>query len=246
MAHWCIALSAASDYRPAFQLLRDPATPAAAAAPAPARPSADATVARSTNGAAIDPQVRAREAIAKAMALRDKVTPRERLYIEAQAARRAPGRKDAADAAYIAGLRKLVAAYPGRSRSEVDARPRASTTASTRSTKEPREHTMEAIALLEEVVAKDDGAVRRASLPDSRLRRQQDAGEGVARERSATPGCVTNIPHAAAHAGTHLRAERQDPGSDLGVLGRRGQRAEVDRVRLALPDRPLTATTSTS
>ena len=24
MAHWCIALSAASDYRPAFQLLRDP------------------------------------------------------------------------------------------------------------------------------------------------------------------------------------------------------------------------------
>src|SRR5437667_9030985 len=26
MAHWCIALSAASDYRPAFQLLRDPST----------------------------------------------------------------------------------------------------------------------------------------------------------------------------------------------------------------------------
>ena len=43
------------------------------------------------------------------MALRDTVTPRERLYIEAQAARRAPGPKDAADAAYIAGLRKLVA-----------------------------------------------------------------------------------------------------------------------------------------
>jgi hypothetical protein len=26
MAHWCIALSAAGDYRPAFQLLRDPAS----------------------------------------------------------------------------------------------------------------------------------------------------------------------------------------------------------------------------
>src|SRR4030095_7175636 len=26
MAYWCIALSAASDYRPAFQLLRDPAS----------------------------------------------------------------------------------------------------------------------------------------------------------------------------------------------------------------------------
>ena len=86
----------------------------ASRAPTPSRAS--------TSGAAIDPQIRAREAIAKAMALRDKVTPRERLYIEAQAARRAPGPKEAADAAYIAALRKLVAAYPGRSRSEVDAR----------------------------------------------------------------------------------------------------------------------------
>ncbi len=56
--------------------------------------------------------IRAREAIDKAMALRDKVTPRERLYIESQAARRAPGPKDAADAAYIAVLRKLVAEFP--------------------------------------------------------------------------------------------------------------------------------------
>src|SRR3954471_13504584 len=109
MAHWCIALSAASDYRPAFQLLREPngGRPGAAA-----EASADATVPRSTTGAALDPQIRAREAIQKAMALRDKVTPRERLYIEAQAARRAKGAKDAADAAYIATLRKLVAEYP--------------------------------------------------------------------------------------------------------------------------------------
>src|SRR5258708_39516195 len=111
MAYWCIALSAASDYRPAFQLLRDPASGGSRGGQAPAEPNVDA-VARSTSGAALDPQIRAREAIAKAMTLRDKVTPRERLYIEALAARRAPGPKDAADAAYIAGLRKLVAAYP--------------------------------------------------------------------------------------------------------------------------------------
>ena len=81
----------------------------------PRRGAGDASgdaVQRTTNGAAVNPQVRAREAIAKAMALRDKVTERERLYIESQAARRAPGNKDDADAAYIAGLRKLVAAYP--------------------------------------------------------------------------------------------------------------------------------------
>src|SRR5205814_7063066 len=81
MAYWCIALSAASDFRPAFQLLREPGNGGARNAP-PAEASADATVARSTTGAAVDPQIRAREAIARAMALRDTVTPRERLYIE--------------------------------------------------------------------------------------------------------------------------------------------------------------------
>src|SRR3954453_10845925 len=148
MAYWCIALSAASDYRPAFQLLREPGNSGARNAP-PAEASADATVARSTTGAAIDPQIRAREAIAKAMALRDSVTPRERLYIESQAARRAPGNRDAADAAYIAGLRKLVAAYPDDLEAKsmlglaIDNGFEAAST-------QPREHTMEAISLLEE------------------------------------------------------------------------------------------------
>src|SRR3954468_2594009 len=55
MAYWCIALSAASDYRPAFQLLRDPNGGADGGRRAQAtEASADATVARSTTGAAID------------------------------------------------------------------------------------------------------------------------------------------------------------------------------------------------
>ena len=149
MAHWCIALSAAGDYRPAFQLLRDPASGGARGAAPQASPDA---VTRTTNGAAVDPQIRAREAIAKAMALRDTVTPRERLYIEAQAARRAPGNKEAADAAYIAGLRKLVAAYPD----DLDAKSMlglAIDNGFESASKEPRAHTLEAIALLEAVVA---------------------------------------------------------------------------------------------
>ena len=225
-------------------MLRDPNNGGGARGAAAAEPSADATVARSTTGAAIDPQIRAREAIAKAMALRDKVTPRERLYIEAQAARRAPGNKDAADAAYIAGLRKLVAAYPD----DLEAKSMlglAIDNGFEPASKEPREHTMEAIALLEEVVAKDDGAVRRASLPDSRLRRQQDAREGVARE-PALRGPGHQHPARAAHARPHLRAERQDPGSDLRVLGRGGQRAEMDRSPTRCIRPATTATTSTS
>jgi tetratricopeptide (TPR) repeat protein len=202
MAHWCIALSAASDYRPAFQLLRDPSNGGRQASAA--EPSADATVPRSTTGAAIDPQVRAREAIAKAMALRDKVTPRERLYIEAQAARRATGSKDVADAAYIATLEKLVAQYPD----DLEAKSMlglAIDNGFDPVTKEPRARTMEAIKLLEEVVAKDDGqfgahhylihAYEGSKMPEKAWH---------ANQRYA--GLVVNIPHAL-HMPGHIYAQ---------------------------------------
>src|SRR3954452_18503349 len=202
MAYWCIALSAASDYRPAFQLIRDPASVGGRAAAA--EPSGDATIPRSTTGAAIDPQVRAREAIAKAMALRDTVTPRERLYIEAQAARRATGPREPADAAYIAGMRKLVAAYPD----DLEAKSMLGLGIDNgfeSATKEPREHTLEAIALLEEVVAKDDGqfgahhylihAYEGSTTPEKAWH---------ANQRYA--GLVTNIPHAL-HMPGHIYAQ---------------------------------------
>jgi tetratricopeptide (TPR) repeat protein len=205
MAYWCIALSAASDYRPAFQLLRDPTNGGGGGGrAAAAEASADATIPRSTTGAAIDPQVRAREAIAKAMALRDKVTPRERLYIEAQAARRATGPREPADAAYIAGMRKLVAAYPD----DLEAKSMlglAIDDGFTPADKQPREHTLEAIALLEEVVAKDDGqfgahhylihAYEGSKTPEKAWH---------ANQRYA--GLVTNIPHAL-HMPGHIYAQ---------------------------------------
>ena len=204
MAYWCIALSAASDYRPAFQLLRDPTNGGGArnAAAAP-EPSADAVV-RSTNGAALDPQVRAREAIAKAMALRDTMTPRERLYIEAQAARRATGPRETADAAYIAGMRTLVAEFPA----DLEAKSMlglAIDDGFESASKEPRAHTLEAISLLEEVVAKDDGqfgahhylihAYEGSKTPEKAWH---------ANQRYA--GLVTNIPHAL-HMPGHIYAQ---------------------------------------
>src|SRR6185436_3414879 len=201
MAHWCIALSAASDYRPAFQLLRDPGSPRNM--PAPAQPNVEA-VARSTSGAAIDPQVRAREAIAKAMALRDKVTPRERLYIESQSARRAPGPKDAADAAYIATLRKLVAEYPD----DLEAKSMlglAIDNGFTPADKEPRANTLEAIKLLEEVVAKDDshfGAHHYLIHAYEGSKTPEKAWHANQRYASL----VVNIPHAA-HMPGHIYAQ---------------------------------------
>jgi len=197
MAHWCIALSAASDYRPAFQLLRSGTVGGRSAA------SADA-VARTLNGAAIDPQVRAKEAIEKAMTLRDKVTPRERLYIESQAARRAKSDPKDADAAYIAGLRKLVAAYPD----DLDAKSMlglALDNGFEPVTRTPREHTLEAIAMLEDVVSRDDthfGAQHYLIHAYEGSRMPEKAWHACERYASL----VTNIPHAL-HMPGHIYAQ---------------------------------------
>src|SRR5437762_1929934 len=210
MADWCIALSAAGDYRPAFQLLRDSSNVgsrgavASGEAAATGAESGDATVRRTANGAAIDPQVRAREAIAKAMDLRGGVTPRERLYIEAQAARRAPGPKSAADAASIAGLRKLAAAYPD----DLEAKSMlglALDDGFDSVTKEPREHTMEAIALLQEVVKKDDAAFG-AHHYLIHAWEGSKTPEKAWHDNARYAGLVTNIPHAA-HMPGHIYAQ---------------------------------------
>jgi len=138
------------------------------------------------------------------MALRDKVTPRERLYIEAQAARRAPGPKDAADAAYIAGLRRLAAAYPD----DLEAKSMlglAIDNGFEPASKDPRAHTMEAIALLEEVVAKDDthfGAHHYLIHAYEGSKTPEKAWH--ANQRYA--GLVTNIPHAL-HMPGHIYAQ---------------------------------------
>lgn len=112
-------------------------------------------VARDTRGAALNPAIRGREAIAKAMSLRDKVSPRERLYIEAEAARRNQQSKNR-DGDHIEALRKLVAAYPD----DLEAKSilgLALLDGFDSVTKEPRRNTMEGLRLLEEIAAKDDG-----------------------------------------------------------------------------------------
>src|SRR5712691_2508770 len=67
MAYWGIAMAAPADFVPRYQLVLTPPQP----------PS------RSPNS----PESRAREAIIKALALHDSVTPREQLYIDAMGAR---------------------------------------------------------------------------------------------------------------------------------------------------------------
>jgi tetratricopeptide (TPR) repeat protein len=202
MAYWGISVSAAGDYRPAFQLIRDPSeggrmagTEATAAQPV--------TIARSTSGAALSPVVRAKEAAEKAMSLRDKVTPRERLYIEAEWARRNPA-STTRDADHIKALRKLVAAHP-EDEEAASILGLALLDGFDSVTKQPRTHTLEGIALLESVVAKNDNAFGAHHY----LIHGYEGSENPERAWHACrryPELVTNIPHAL-HMPGHIYAQ---------------------------------------
>ena len=200
MAYWGIAISAAGDHRPAFQLRRDTNDGGRAKAAAATKPEA---IARTVNGAAIDGQIRAREAIQKAMSLRDKVTPRERLYIEAQWARRNPESHNR-DRDYIAGMRKVVAAHPD----DLEAKSilgLALLDGFDSVTKEPRTNTMEGIAMLEEVVKKDDkhfGAHHYLIHGYEGSKMPEKAWYACQRY----PELVTNVPHAL-HMPGHIYAQ---------------------------------------
>ncbi len=153
MAFWGISVSAAGDYRPAFQLIRDPSEGGRMTA-AEATRAEPATIPRSTTGAALSPVIRAREAAEKAMSLRDRVSGRERLYIEAEWARRNPA-STTKDADHIAALRKLVAAYP-EDEEAASILGLALLDGYDSLTRKPRTNTLEAIARLEAVVVKND------------------------------------------------------------------------------------------
>ena len=200
MAYWGISINAAGDYRPAFQLLRDPYDGGRQRSQPAGAPEG---IQRTGNGAAINGVIRARESIVKAMAMRDRITPRERMYIEAEFARRNPdSRTQTAD--HLAALRKLVEAYPD----DLEAKSilgLALLDGYDPVTKRPRTNTEEGIRLLTEVVSRDDNhfgahhylihAWEGSTTPEKAWR---------ACERY--PQLVTNIPHAL-HMPGHIYAQ---------------------------------------
>ncbi|HEY6125982.1 MAG TPA: hypothetical protein VIV63_15120 [Steroidobacteraceae bacterium] len=150
MAYWGIATAAGGEHRSSWQNLRDRSGKGRGGS---AKPGAAAKVERTSNGSAIDAKTRAREAIDKAMSMRAAVTPRERLYIEAQWARLHPTTEDP-DADFIVAMRKLVAAYPD----DLEAKSMLGLVmlyGYVLPAKAPRELTLEGIALLEQVIAVD-------------------------------------------------------------------------------------------
>ena len=137
MAYWGIAMAAPGTFLPMYQLALTPN-------PAP--------VASSNS-----PESRARAAIAKALGLRDSVTPRERLYIEAVAARHNRASRNP-DAAYIAVMRRLVESSPD----DLEAKSilaLALENGYDATAKSPRAGTSESLRLLRQVLAKDPNHV---------------------------------------------------------------------------------------
>lgn len=131
MPWWGVAMVAAGDYRPHFQLVRDKGLKLPPPSPA---------------------LLRARKAAQKAMDMAQRpgaVTPLEKLYIEAVYARRFP--KKNSDAEYEQGLRRVLQQYP----QEVEARTFLALhlmDGFTTPNKTPRPGTMEAVSLLKQLL----------------------------------------------------------------------------------------------
>ncbi len=187
MPWWGVAMVAAGDYRPRHQLERDGRPVKAASKPSPA-------------------EQRAIDAAAKAVRLSQvpgKASELEKMYIAAVAARRnSPAATR--DAAYIAGLRAILAAHPD----EVEAGCYLALhlmRGFTLPDHQPREGSMEAVALLRQLAVKfpDHPGVHHYII---------HGFEGATFAKDAWPSCrrypqlVTNIPHAL-HMPGHIYAQ---------------------------------------
>jgi tetratricopeptide (TPR) repeat protein len=139
MAYWGIAMSATGDFIPMYQLAATP-IPKLPAVPPPSSPEA-----------------LARAAIGQAQSLGNSLTPRERLYIEAVAARHDPKLQDPL-AAYVRAMRRIVETFPDDFEAKAILA-LALENGYDAATKAPRGGTAESVKILREVLAKDPNHV---------------------------------------------------------------------------------------
>jgi tetratricopeptide (TPR) repeat protein len=195
MAYWGIAMAAPGDFVPMYQLAQAPNLRPPVSVP----PNS--------------PEARARDAIVRAQQLSDSVTQRERMYIDAAAARRNPFLSDP-DAAYISPVRELVEAFP----EDLEAKVLLALVLENGyegSTKLPREGTAESLTLLRQVLATDSDHVGAMHFFIHALEGGEDIGDAlpVAGRYAAR---VSNIPHA-----LHM------PGHVYGLTGRFDEAVEA-------------------
>lgn len=213
MPWWGVAMVAAGDYRPRFQL-----------------DGYEKTFGRNNPLKASE---RALDAVRRAKALAaapGKATPLEKMYIDAVAARRSASSKDP-DADYIAALRAIAAQYPD----EVEARLYLALhlmRGFTLPDKQPRDGSMEAVDILRNLLkqAPDHPGVHHYVI---------HAFEGSTFAKEAWPSCkrypelVPNIPHAL-HMPGHIYAQtgRWDDAVDSFAAAAENERGYIKADKL--------------
>jgi tetratricopeptide (TPR) repeat protein len=177
MPYWGIAMVAAGDWRPRFQI----------------------DLLERVQGKRVPPATsRARAAAQRAVELAQipgKATDLEKLYIAAVAARRDPNAKDAPEEAFVKGMRTLLAAYPDEVEAQLDLALVIMRGFSLPDKKPIAPGSTEAVAILRALLPKipDHPAVHHYVI---------HGFEGATFARDAWPSCekyaqlVTNIPHA--------------------------------------------------
>ena len=135
MAYWGIVMTSQGIFVPTYQLALGPPRTLPLVAPENS------------------PEARVRDALFLAYSAFDSITPRERQYIEAVTARHNPREEDP-EAAYIAAMQTLVESFPD----DLDAKSilaLALENGYDRSTKSPRDRTVESLDLLRQVLAEN-------------------------------------------------------------------------------------------
>ena len=195
MAYWGIAMAAPGHFVPMYQLALTPNRRPPVSVP----PNS--------------PEARARDAIVRAQAFGDSVTPRERMYISAVAARHNPFLSDP-EAAYIAAMREIVEAFP----EDLEAKVLLALILENGyegSTKLPRDGTAESVMLLRQVLATDSDHVGAMHFFIHALEGGADIGDALPiADRYAA--LVSDIPHA-----LHM------PGHVYGLTGRFDEAVEA-------------------
>ena len=185
MAYWGIAMAAPGDFKPAYQNALNPFRSV------PLIP---------TPGSG---ESRAREAITKARELKSKLTEREKLYIDAVAARRNPRARNP-EGDYVDLMRKLAGAFPN------DANARAILALAIDNgyetvTRKPRTGTEESITLLKEILREAPDHVGAHHFLMHAYEDSPRAAEAWASSEHY-PKLVSNIPHAL-HMPGHIYAQ---------------------------------------
>ncbi len=185
MGAWGIAMAGPGDFKPAYQNSLNPNRRV------PLLPSPGSG------------EFRAREAIAKARELRPKLSERERLYIDAIAARRNPRARNP-EADYIDTMRKLAAGYPADFNAKAILALAIDNGYETL-TKKPRSGTEESITLLKAVLQSAPGHAGAHHFLMHAYEDSSRASEAWASSEQY-PKLVWNIPHAL-HMPGHIYAQ---------------------------------------